>query len=103
VVRHRGVAIVAGEASPALSVSFGDGMYGVFFAECRLDVPADEWPEAVPVCLGCLIEDADEQLARGLDLARVHGQVDWDVVAGEWFVPADADADVGSGPRMLSD
>jgi hypothetical protein len=46
--------------------------------------------EAQPVCPGCLIDEADEQLARGLDLARVHGQVDWDAVAGEWFVHDDA-------------
>jgi hypothetical protein len=24
---------------------------------------------------------------QGLDLAREHGQVDWDVEACEWFVP----------------
>jgi len=41
------------------------------------------------VCLNCLIEDGDEQLARGLDLARVHGQADFDPDAVEWFVPED--------------
>jgi len=29
----------------------------------------------------------DEQLARGLELARAHGQVDFDPESGEWFFP----------------
>jgi hypothetical protein len=41
----------------------------------------------VPVCLHCLLEDGDEQLGRGLDLGRRHGQVDYDVETDEWFVP----------------
>lgn len=51
----------------------------------------DELP-AVSVCLGCLIDDGDAQLARGLELARRMGQVDWDTAIGEWFVPPDAQA-----------
>jgi hypothetical protein len=88
--------VVAGERSPALSVSwegpssrFSSG-FVVFFSECSLDVDEDEWPPSDIVCLHCLIDDGDEQLARGLDLARVHGQVDFDPAAGEWFVPEDA-------------
>ena len=39
------------------------------------------------MCLHCLTEDGDEQLGLGLDLARQHGQVDWNPNEGEWFVP----------------
>jgi hypothetical protein len=38
--------------------------------------------------LPCLVEEyGDEQLGRGLDLARTHDQVDWDPARGEWVVP----------------
>ena len=30
------------------------------------------------VCLHCLLEDGDEQLGDGLDLAKRYGQVDYD-------------------------
>lgn len=42
-------------------------------------------PRVSVVCLHCLIDDSPE-LGRGLDLARVHGQVDWDDEGGFWFV-----------------
>ena len=59
----------------------------VFFAEYDPDVDDEESFPGELVCLHCLIEEGDEQLARGLDLARVHGQVDFDPDTGEWFVP----------------
>ena len=34
---------------------------------------------AKPICLHCLVEDGDEDLGRGLDLARKYGHVDFDV------------------------
>jgi len=55
----------------------------VFFAEFDPNDDFDKTPGAF-ACLGCLVEHGDEQLARGLDLARRHGQVDWDVDADEW-------------------
>jgi hypothetical protein len=94
-VSHGTFAVVAGGELPALSVGFGDGMFSVFMAECRLDVPRDDWPESEVVCVHCLIDEGDADLARGLDLAREHGQVDWDVDRGEWFVPDDARQNVG--------
>ncbi len=39
------------------------------------------------VCLHCLGNEGDVQLDRGLDLAKVHGQVDYDPEDEEWFVP----------------
>ena len=89
---HSVVVALMGERPPALSVGFGDDMFTVFFSECRLDIPEDEWPEARVVCADCLVDVADGQLARGLDLAKAHGQVDWDVALGEWFVPEDVSA-----------
>ncbi len=47
------------------------------------------------MCLRCLIEQGDDQLGRGLDLAREYGQVDYDPDEGEWFVPDDA-----VGPKL---
>jgi hypothetical protein len=35
----------------------------------------------------CLVEEGDEMLGSGLDLAREHGQVDWDFELEEWFIP----------------
>ena len=83
--------IVAGEEPPAMSVAFADpegqfSGFSVIYSE--LDPDDDDTASSV-VCLHCLLEDGDEQLARGLDLARVHGQVDFDPDAGESFVPAD--------------
>jgi len=61
----------------------------VFFADLLPDDPGfDDLPHEL-VCLNCLVEDGDEQLGVGLDLARVHGQVDFDPDTGEWFVPED--------------
>jgi hypothetical protein len=58
----------------------------VFFSEVDPDSVDGSTPTQF-LCLHCLLEDGDEQLARGLDLARVHGQDDFDPEAGEWFVP----------------
>jgi hypothetical protein len=83
--------IVAGSERPAMSVAFADPRgafsgYSVIFAELDPDDLDDATPTTV-VCLHCLIEGGDGQLARGLDLARAHGQVDFDPESGEWFVP----------------
>jgi len=81
------VAIVVGELPPAMSISWErprrpwDSGFVVFFDDGTDQTPSE------PVCLRCLVNDADAQLARGLDLARRHGRVDFDVELGEWFVP----------------
>ena len=72
----------------------GDSGFIVFFSDLLPDEPGFEELPAQPVCLHCLLEDADAQLGRGLDLARQLGQVDWDADGEEWFVPDDA---VGGG------
>jgi hypothetical protein len=91
---HGLAVIVVGERPPAMSVSWVkptspyDSGYLVLFWE--FDPDDDDRTPSQVVCLHCLIEDGDEQLARGLDLAKRHGQVDFDVEADEWFVPDDA-------------
>jgi hypothetical protein len=77
-------AIVVGSERPAMSVAFGDGYFSVIYSEYDPDHPDDGIPSEL-VCAGCLIEDGDAQLARGLDLARAHGQVDFDPELDEWF------------------
>jgi hypothetical protein len=96
-VSHGPLVLTVGERPPAMSISWAppvapvDSGYLVFFADLLPDDPGfDELPTQT-VCLHCLIADGDEQLGRGLDLAREHGQVDWDPDAEEWFVPDDAD------------
>ena len=84
--RHRQVAIMVGKEPPAQSISWEDGYFVVIFSELDPDDPDDSTP-SMPVCLDCLLDDADEQLGRGLDLAKRHGQVDFDVATGEWFIP----------------
>jgi hypothetical protein len=59
----------------------------VFYADADLD--ADSRETGQPLCLHCLVDDSDEQLAAGLDMAKVHSQADWDLEGGEWFAPAD--------------
>ena len=88
------LAIVVGEKLPALSISWEQpdrpenfSGFVVFMGECSLDIPEELWPESEPVCLQCLIRDGDEALGRGLDLAKAHGQVDFDGAAGAWIVP----------------
>jgi hypothetical protein len=88
-VSGQAVASVVGSTLPAVSVSYADNIYIVFMAECA-ELPYEAWPEGEPICAHCLLEECDAQVARGLDLAKVHGQVDWDAEAGEWFVPPDA-------------
>ncbi len=48
------------------------------------------------VCLHCLLDDGDEQLGRGLDLAKAWGRCGWDVDAGEWYYPDDAERSGGA-------
>ena len=87
------LAFVVGEKPPAMSISWEtpvaplDSGYVVFFSGLLPDDPGFDDLPAVPVCLHCLIGDGDEQLGRGLDLAKRLGQVDWDVDAGEWVLP----------------
>ena len=92
------VALTVGEQPPAMSISWAppsapvDSGYIIFFADLFPGDPGfDDLPRQ-PVCLACLVEGGDEQLGRGLDLARELGHVDWDPDAGEWFVPLDAGA-----------
>jgi hypothetical protein len=42
----------------------------------------DDLPEQL-VCLHCLMEEGDEQLTEGLDLARRLGRADWDDESAE--------------------
>jgi hypothetical protein len=87
--------LTVGERPPAMSVSWVeprsplDSGFVVFFSDFDPDREDDRTP-TLPVCLHCLVQDADAQLARGLDLARRDGQVDYDAEAGRWFVPADS-------------
>ena len=77
---HQKVAIVVGKEPPAMSVSW------------EID-PDEEWaPRGEVICIHCALEDGGEQLGRGLDLARKHGQVDWDDELEEWFVPTYPDS-----------
>lgn len=84
------VVVVAGETPPAVSVAWEpptgpfDSGYSVIFSDADVDVGDDELV-AHAVCLHCLVQDGDEQLGRGLDLARRFGQVDFDVDSGAWF------------------
>jgi hypothetical protein len=66
-----------------------DSGFVVFFSEFDPELDDDPTPTEF-VCVGCLIADGDEQLGRGLDLAREYGQVDWDLDRGEWVVPLEA-------------
>lgn len=85
-------AVTAGEEPPAMSVSWAkptspsDSGYVVIFSELDPDDEEDETPSML-VCLHCLVQDGGEQLVRGLALAKRHGQVDYDPVTDEWFVP----------------
>jgi hypothetical protein len=94
VAGHGQFVLVIGEKPPAMSISFeppsspADSGFVVFFGDVLPGEDAfEEFVEGCsgPVCLHCLVEDDDEQLGRGLDLVRVHGQVDWDIDRGEWF------------------
>ena len=94
--RHR-FAITGGMRGPAMSISWepptspNDSGFVVIFADFDPD-DADNDTAGELVCLECLIEAGDEQLGRGLDLARCHGRVDYDPRHGEWFVPEDRSA-----------
>ena len=76
-----------------MSVSYSPAMapwdsgFVIFFSEFDPDLDDDPTPSRL-VCLHCLISDGNEQLGRGLDLAR--GQVEWDRNRGKWVVPPDA-------------
>lgn len=96
VTTHGRLVCTIGEKRPAMSISWAppvapvDSGYIVIFADLFPGDPGfDDLPRR-PVCLHCLLEGGDEQLGRGLDLARKLGQVDWDEEAEEWFVPPGA-------------
>lgn len=89
------VVAVAGERLPAMSISWEQSEHPerwtghiVFMSECDLEIDYEEWPKSEGVCLHCVIRDGDQQLARGLDLAKIYGQVDYDLDRGEWIIPA---------------
>ena len=91
--RHGLLACVIGEKPPAMSISWAppvapnDSGYIVFMADLLPDEEGFDDLPAVAVCLHCLLEDGGEQLGRGLDLAKLHAQVDYDDETGEWFIP----------------
>lgn len=71
-------------------IAANDSGYIVFMADLFPGDPGfDDLPHEA-VCLHCLLEDGDEQLGRGLDMARLHGQVDYDPDVDEWFIPDDS-------------
>ena len=82
-----------GEKLPAMSISWdqpqarNDSGFIVLFSDLPPDDDGFDDVPMVPVCMHCLLEDGDEQLGRGLDMAKLHGQVDFDPDAVEWFVP----------------
>jgi hypothetical protein len=71
----------------------GDSSNIVFFADPLPGDPGFEDMPVQPICLHCLMEDGDEQLVRGLDLARRLGHADWGPECEKWFVPDDAVGD----------
>ena len=89
--RHGQVAAVVGSVRPAMSISWDKAgaadFFVIFFAD-RLpgDDGFDELSEEL-VCLQCLLDEGDEQIGRGLDMARRFGQADHDEIEREWFVP----------------
>jgi hypothetical protein len=95
--RHGQAALVIGSERPAMSISFDKAgavdFFVVFFADLFPGDPGfDDLPEQL-VCFQCLLEEGDAQLARGLDLARLHGQVDYDPGEEEWLLPEDAEGE----------
>jgi hypothetical protein len=103
---HTGV-VVVGEQKPAMSFAWvkpaspNDSGYSVIYSELDPGDPNDATPSDV-ICLGCLLEEGDEQLGRGMELAKVHGQVDYDPATDEWFVPDDARWAQGDDPNGSS-
>lgn len=93
-MNHQRLAITAGSEGPVMSISWEpptsrrDSGFVVLFA----DFDPDDDTQGDPVCLQCLLEAGDEQLGRGLDLARRRGRVDYDPHRDEWFIPEDAAA-----------
>lgn len=91
------LALIVGQQPPAMSISWEppiapvDSGFIVIFSEFDPLNPEEDETPSMPVCLGCLMRDADEQLGRGLDLARKHGRVDFDEEAGEWFLPEEGE------------
>ena len=92
------IAILLGKEKPAMSISYEpptdpyNSGFMVIYADSDPDTLDDSHDDVELVCLHCLAQDGDVQLGRGLDLARKHGQVDWDVELEEWFVPTYPDS-----------
>ena len=93
---HGLLAFVVGEEPPAMSISWAppiapnDSGFIVIMSDLLPDDEGFDDLPTVPVCLHCLLEGGDEQLGRGLDMARLHAQVDYDADADEWFIPDDS-------------
>ena len=91
--RHGDVAIMIGSKPPAMCVTWDSPppFFMVYFSDLFPGDPGfDDLPE-LAVCLHCLIEDGDEQLGEGLDMARRLGRACWDDESAEWFYPDDAE------------
>jgi hypothetical protein len=77
-----------------MSIAYGSWAGGPkFFTVFYSDFDPDNLgasPESELICAGCLVNDGDVQLARGLDRALENGgqQVDYDPETGEWFTPS---------------
>jgi hypothetical protein len=92
--RHGQTVLVIGSERPAMSVSYDKAgtvdFFIVYFADLFPGDPGfDDMPQEL-LCLHCFLEDGDEQLGEGLDMARRLGRADWDDETGEWFHPDDA-------------
>lgn len=90
--------MVIGTESPVLGVLYDaesatgfDSGYTVLWDdaphadELHVDGVLFSHPAVSHWCLHCLIEEHPE-IGRGLDLAKEHGQVDWDDDLGEWVI-----------------
>ncbi len=81
--------IVLGERWPAKAISYlepigewDSGFYVVLEDAPEPDDVSDDEPTQL-VCLECLIEEHPE-LGQGLDLAREHGEIEWDRERDGW-------------------
>ena len=90
---HGRAAIVLGGRWPAKAISYlePEERWETGHMVVLEDVPEPEElsgdESSRLVCVDCLLEEQPE-VGSGLDLARVHGQVVWDVSSGGW-VPHD--------------
>ena len=86
---HGGLAVVVGEQPPAMSVSFADTFFVVFYSRLQAESRRQGLDARPAGLLALPARGRRRQLAAGLDIAKVHGQADWNLEADEWIVPTD--------------